>query len=244
MKKLTAKQQRFVDEYLCDLNATAAYKRAGYAAQGNAAEVNAARLLRNAQVQAAIASAMKARGERTRMTADQVLKLAESMLLADVNQLISYQHRCCRHCWGVGHAYQWKNERELALAVNSHARAIAAAKKAKVPPDAWPAPPDESGGLGFDPRRDPHPTCPECFGEGVQHEVIADTRKVSAELQALFAGVKRTKDGIELKTLSKDKILELMFRHHGLLNDKLELSKKPLVRVIDQTGRKYRTKSN
>jgi hypothetical protein len=83
------------------------------------------------------------------MTADEVLKLAESMLLADVNALISYQHRCCRHCWGIGHAYQWKNERELALAVNSHARAIAAAKKAKVPADAWPAPPDESGGLGL-----------------------------------------------------------------------------------------------
>ncbi|WP_176317788.1 terminase small subunit [Burkholderia vietnamiensis] len=238
MKKLTAKQQLFVDEYLVDLNATAAYKRAGYAAQGNAAEVNASRLLRNAQVQAAVDKAMKERGERTRMTADQVLKLAESMLLADVNALISYQHRCCRHCWGIGHAYQWKNERELALAINGHARAIAAAKKAKVPPDAWPAPPDESGGLGFDPRRDPHVDCPECFGEGIQHEVIADTRKLSPAVRALYTGLKRTKEGFEIKTQSKDRLVELMFRHHGLLNDKLELSKKPRVRVIDLTGRK------
>ncbi|ARL48206.1 hypothetical protein BOC50_36445 [Burkholderia pseudomallei] len=235
-KKLTQKQKRFVDEYLIDLCATAAARRAGYSERSAAAigDEN----LRKPAIRAAVDAAMKERGERTRMTADQVLLLAESMLLADVNQLISYQHRCCRHCWGVGHAYQWKNERELALAINSHARAIAAAKKAKVPPDAWPAPPDDSGGLGFDPRRDPHPTCPECFGEGVQHEVIADTRKVSAELQALFAGVKRTKDGIELKTLSKDKILELMFRHHGLLNDKLEVSKGPKVRIRDLTGRK------
>ncbi|AAT38361.1 putative TerS [Burkholderia phage BcepC6B] len=235
MSKLTAKQQLFVDEYLVDLNASAAARRAGYSAKtaGQMGDEN----LKKPQIAAKIEAAMKARGERTRMTADQVLLLAESMLLADVNQLISYQHRCCRHCWGIGHAYQWKNERELAIAINSHARAIAAAKKAKVPVDAWPAPPDESGGLGFDPRRDPHRECPECFGEGVQHEVIADTRKLPAAVRALYTGLKRTKEGFEIKTQSKDRVLELMFRHHGLLNDKLELTK-PRVRVKDLTGRK------
>lgn len=235
MSKLTAKQQLFVDEYLVDLNASAAARRAGYSAKtaGQMGDEN----LKKPQIAAKIEAAMKARGERTRMTADQVLLLAESMLLADVNQLISYQHRCCRHCWGIGHAYQWKNERELAIAINSHARAIAAAKKAKAPADAWPAPPDESGGLGFDPRRDPHRECPECFGEGVQHEVIADTRKLPAAVRALYTGLKRTKEGFEIKTQSKDRVLELMFRHHGLLNDKLELTK-PRVRVKDLTGRK------
>ncbi|WP_186276552.1 terminase small subunit [Burkholderia gladioli] len=236
-QKLTPKQQAFVGEYLIDLNATAAYKRAGYAAKGHAAETNAARLLSKAEVQAAIASAMAARGERTRMTADHVLQLAEAMLMADVNALISYQHRCCRHCWGMGHAYQWKNERELALAIHAHVRAMAAAKKAKAPPEAWPLPPDESGGLGFDPRRAPHQECPECFGEGIQHEVVADTRNLPPEVRALYTGLKRTKEGFEIKTQSKDKLLELMFRHHGLLNDKLELSR-PKVRVKDMTGRK------
>ena len=38
------KHEIFVYEYLIDLNATAAYKRAGYRAQGNAASVNASRL--------------------------------------------------------------------------------------------------------------------------------------------------------------------------------------------------------
>ncbi|WP_175813344.1 terminase small subunit [Burkholderia contaminans] len=236
MSKLTAKQQLFVDEYLVDLNASAAARRAGYS-EKTARAIGIENLTKPA-IRAAVDAAMKKRGERTRMTADEVLKLAESMLLADVNQLISYQHRCCRHCWGVGHAYQWKNERELALAINSHARAIAAAKKAKVSPDAWPAPPDESGGLGFDPRRDPHPTCPECFGEGVQHEVIADTRKLPPAVRALYTGLKRTKEGFEIKTQSKDRVLELMFRHHGLLNDKLEVSKGPKVRIRDLTGRK------
>ncbi|MBU9378718.1 terminase small subunit [Burkholderia gladioli] len=234
-QKLTPKQQAFVDEYLVDLCAAAAARRAGYSER--TAVCQAARLLSKANVQASIASAMKARGERTRMTADHVLQLAEAMLMADVNALISYQHRCCRHCWGVGHAYQWKNERELSAARQAHARACAAAKKAKVPPDAYPAPPDESGGLGFDPRRAPHPECPECFGEGIQHEVVADTRNLPPAVRALYTGLKRTKEGFEIKTQSKDKLLELMFRHHGLLNDKLELSR-PKVRVKDMTGRK------
>ena len=71
---MTPKQEAFVREYLVDLNATAAYKRAGYTAKGNAAEVNAARLLRSAQVAAAIQSEMNKRAERTKITADYVLQ--------------------------------------------------------------------------------------------------------------------------------------------------------------------------
>jgi phage terminase small subunit len=56
---LTDKQERFVSEYLKDMNATAAYKRSGYVAQGHSAEVNAARLLSKAEIQARIAAAQK-----------------------------------------------------------------------------------------------------------------------------------------------------------------------------------------
>jgi len=73
---LTPKQQRFVEEYLVDLNASAAYRRAGYAAKGNSAEVNAVRLLRNAQVAAAIETAKADRSEETRITAAWVLEQA------------------------------------------------------------------------------------------------------------------------------------------------------------------------
>jgi len=71
--ELTARQSRFVDEYLKDLNAAQAYQRAGYKAKGNAAETNAVRLLRNAQVQAAIQERMDQRSERTQIDADYVL---------------------------------------------------------------------------------------------------------------------------------------------------------------------------
>ncbi len=71
---LTPKQQRFADEYLIDLNATAAYKRAGYKAQGNAAEVTASQLLSNPKVAAYVATRMKARENRTEITQDRVLQ--------------------------------------------------------------------------------------------------------------------------------------------------------------------------
>ncbi|MCW5155577.1 terminase small subunit, partial [Burkholderia cenocepacia] len=89
MSKLTAKQQMFVDEYLVDLNASAAARRAGYSEK--TARAIGIENLQKPAIRAAVDAAMKKRGERTRMTADEVLKLAESMLLADVNQLISYQ---------------------------------------------------------------------------------------------------------------------------------------------------------
>lgn len=71
---LTPKQQRFVQEYLIDLNATAAYKRAGYVAKGNAAEVNASRLLRNAQVAAEVARRSKKVAEKYELTEELVIR--------------------------------------------------------------------------------------------------------------------------------------------------------------------------
>ena len=75
MANLTPKQQRFVEEYLIDLNATKAYIRAGYAVKNDeTASVMASRLLGNDKVQATIQEALKARQERTQIDSDYVLK--------------------------------------------------------------------------------------------------------------------------------------------------------------------------
>jgi phage terminase small subunit len=75
---LTAKQERFVAEYLIDLNATQAAIRAGYSAK--TAEQQGARLLGNAKVAAAIAAGQAARAERTNITQDYVLSsIVETM---------------------------------------------------------------------------------------------------------------------------------------------------------------------
>jgi phage terminase small subunit len=71
---LTPKQERFVQEYLIDLNATAAYKRAGYEAKGHAAEANAARLLRNAEVAAEIARRSKKTAQKYELTKELVIR--------------------------------------------------------------------------------------------------------------------------------------------------------------------------
>ena len=74
MANLTPKQQRFVDEYLIDLNATKAYIRAGYEVKNDdTAAVMASRLLRNDKVQKAIEKAQTKRIERTEITQDYVL---------------------------------------------------------------------------------------------------------------------------------------------------------------------------
>ncbi|SRR6266404_866013 len=70
---LTPKQQRFADEYIIDLNATAAYKRAGYKGQGSTAEVNASRLLSNAKVSAYLVEKRNKLQEKTCITQERVL---------------------------------------------------------------------------------------------------------------------------------------------------------------------------
>lgn len=88
-------QIRFVEEYLLDLNRTAAYKRAGYKGEGNTAYVNASRLLRNAKVSQAIRDALDERSRRVKVTQDEVLKWWWDIATADATQLpvIRKKHR-------------------------------------------------------------------------------------------------------------------------------------------------------
>jgi phage terminase small subunit len=74
MSKLTSKQEVFANEYLIDLNATAAYKRAGYVATGNSAEVNASKLLRNTKVAARVKELKDKRADELNLDAYWVLK--------------------------------------------------------------------------------------------------------------------------------------------------------------------------
>lgn len=74
MPNLTPKQRRFCEEYIVDLNASAAYKRAGYDATGSVADSNASRLLRNAKIQEYIAELQGKRSQDTGITSERVLK--------------------------------------------------------------------------------------------------------------------------------------------------------------------------
>lgn len=71
---LTDQQWAFVQEYLVSLNATDAYRRAGYKARGRAAEASASRLLRHARVAAAIQAEKAKRAARLQLKQDAVLE--------------------------------------------------------------------------------------------------------------------------------------------------------------------------
>lgn len=76
---MTAKQKRFAEEYLIDLNATQAAIRAGYSSNPRSAEVHGHNLLRNAKVQAEITEQQNNRSKRTGITQDLVLTDIEAI---------------------------------------------------------------------------------------------------------------------------------------------------------------------
>ena len=69
---MTPRKQRFVDEYLVDLNATQAAIRAGYSAR--TAEQQGPRLLGNVEIAQAVQAAQQARSHRVLINQDDVLR--------------------------------------------------------------------------------------------------------------------------------------------------------------------------
>jgi phage terminase small subunit len=80
-KKLTDKQQQFVEEYLVDLNVTQAALRAGYS-EKTAYSIGHENL-KKPEVQEAIQRAVQERQERTRVTADRVIQELARIGFAD-----------------------------------------------------------------------------------------------------------------------------------------------------------------
>jgi phage terminase small subunit len=79
---VNARQRRFVEEYLIDLNATDAAKRAGYSAK--TAYSIGQRLLKDVEISEAVADAEKARAERVQITADEILSELAILCRSDV----------------------------------------------------------------------------------------------------------------------------------------------------------------
>lgn len=81
---MNAKQARFVEEYLVDLNATQAAIRAGYSEK--TAYSQGQRLLKHAEVSRALAEGSQQRSDEVGLTVDQILSgIADIALTADRN---------------------------------------------------------------------------------------------------------------------------------------------------------------
>lgn len=216
---ITAKQQRFVDEYLVDLNATQAAIRAGYSEK--TAQEQSSRLLSNVIVAEAVAAGQSALAEKTGITQQAVLNRWWQIATADPNAVIQFRRTCCRYCHGSGHRFQWRDAEEFALALaNFNNR-----KKGEdaEPGEAPEGAPTDEGGYGYHRLADPHSACPQCYGEGRATVYATDTRKLDDAAKALYAGVKQTQAGFEVKLQDQGKALENVARHLGMFNDKLKL---------------------
>lgn len=89
MAKLTEKQQRFVDEYLIDLNATQAAIRAGYSPQ-TAKEIGCQNLTK-LNIQNAISIRMAERSKRTGINADRVLMELAKIGFASISDVVDLE---------------------------------------------------------------------------------------------------------------------------------------------------------
>lgn len=180
-KSLPPKVLRFIEEYMLDMNGTAAYQRAGYTAKPSSAEANARRLLGNARVSLEIARRRDATSQKLEISREEALQEAWNIVKANANELIEYRRFACAGCY----------------------------------PD-----------IRAQERREPRADCADCAGEGRSDVLIKDTRKLSPQARSLYAGVKITKEGIEVKMHSKLDALEKVFKHLGLYaaDKKLEVT--------------------
>lgn len=209
---------RFVEEYCKDRNGTQAAIRAGYTANDDAAGVTAVRLLADTRVQAMIAEQMALVSQEATVEAADILREYLALATADASKIMHVRRVNCRYCWGVAHSYQWK-AREYAEACD------AASKPAKRGEE--PAPfPDCSGGFGFRNNAEPNPACPECNGEGHEDIFFRDTEGLTGPERKLIAGIKRTKDGLEVKLRDQDGALKILAQYAGLLIERKELTGK------------------
>jgi phage terminase small subunit len=85
---MTAIKRRFVEEYLLDLNASAAAIRAGYSAASS--KQISSRLMQEADVAAALAEAMAERSRRTSVSADRVVRELARIAFADIRDVIAW----------------------------------------------------------------------------------------------------------------------------------------------------------
>ncbi len=107
MAKLTDKQERFVQEYLIDLNATQAAIRAGYSERtaGQIGEQN----LKKLEIQNAIHIAQQEISKRNDITIDRVLNEYAKIAFSDVRNILTTDG-------GLKDAFEWDDETAGAVA--------------------------------------------------------------------------------------------------------------------------------
>ena len=81
------RHERFCNEYLSDLNGTAAYRRSGYSASN--ANVASCNLLGRADIQARIAELQQDRQERTQIDGDRVVEELAKIAFSNITDVVN-----------------------------------------------------------------------------------------------------------------------------------------------------------
>lgn len=220
-KQLTAKQEAFALA-MCDPSCkgpTEAYARAGYKVDGRkieAVSADATKLAAHPLVAQRVAELRNRSAEAAMIGIADVLREWMLIATADPSELSRVRRWCCRHCHGVNFRYQWISDEEFALAC---ARVIDynATKPARMAAKAMP---EFDGGVGYDRARAPHKLCPHCGGDGEYDAYFEDTSRLSPAARKLFAGVKQTRDGIEVKMRDQDAALNNIAKYLGMLAER------------------------
>jgi hypothetical protein len=191
-ESLTQKQEDFARYYVAYRNASTAYAQVydvGPNTKPATVYRNATALLHHPDVAARIEQLRGLAESETVMRARELLGDLLDIASADPNKLIAHRRVNCRHCRGVGHAYQWQDA-EWSI-------------RAATAMDAEQAPPRDDGGFGYDPTLPPVPTCPSCFGQGVAVVNVANTDELDPRTRKLYKGIKLKGDG-SLEVLMHD----------------------------------------
>ena len=216
--KLNENELAFIDRLLSreKHDAAAAYKHV-YGCNANTAKVNGSRLLKKRHVAAEIARRKTERNAELNLSVADLLQELRNVVTADPRELMEYRRGACRYCYGHQHLYQrtpaeYKRARDQYTTDNE-----AAAKRGDKALDPLGLAFDMQGGIGFNPNKKAVRACPECFGEGAGYSYIKDSRTVSKAAARLYAGIKETANGVEIKTRAVDKSVQLLMQNMGML---------------------------
>jgi phage terminase small subunit len=158
-----------------------------------------------------------------KVEAKEVARRWMQIATVDANELVEFRRRCCHHCWGQDFGYQ-RTDGAFRAARARHG--IEVKKMQQAGRDLVEEIPefDPMGGPGFDASRDPNPDCPECRGDGEGGVHVKDTRDMSEAARAAYAGVRVTKDGVEIKMHDAMRATELLGKHFGMLTENVKHS--------------------
>jgi len=182
---LSQKQENFARHYVAHGSVVEAYVRAydvSPTTNRNSLRSTAYNVLNNAKVRARVATLQAATNAQAVMSTAELIADLEAMATADVSEVIALTVGACRHCWGEGHRYQWRDEMEYARACDE---AMSTGKPL----------PDMTGCFDYRSDRAPHPECSQCDGAGMHRVRFTSTDQLSPAARKLLKSVELFPDG-------------------------------------------------